>query len=176
MGQFCHKAVINAISIGSQIMHMVNVIILGLAMGLTVLISQAVGTGKQRKPQVTQEFIWRCFAGIIFITAYNIISCIFRGMGESLADAGVLYRHCLHLQYPFRCAVYGLPPYGSCGSSPWNRDFPDVQCSLRTARPAVYAAETIYWHKNSTCQAQSGFRKRFIRRAAKQSAVPGGSS
>lgn len=122
-GQFCDKAVITAISTGSQIMHMVTVILVGLAMGSTVLISQAVGAGKQRNasrvigssitlflgvaaaatvvllllldgilrvmsvPQEsaadTRSYLAICFAGILFITAYNIISCIFRGIGDS---------------------------------------------------------------------------------------------
>ncbi len=48
-GQFNGSDVISAVSIGSQIMHMLTVIIVGLAMGGTVLIGQAVGAkdGKQ---------------------------------------------------------------------------------------------------------------------------------
>lgn len=122
-GQFCDKAVITAISTGSQIMHMVTVIIVGLAMGTTVMISQAVGAGKREEaaraignsvtlflgvagagtifallglngiirimavPEEavtdTRAYLAICFAGIVFITAYNIISCIFRGIGDS---------------------------------------------------------------------------------------------
>ncbi|MCM1105340.1 MAG: MATE family efflux transporter [Blautia sp.] len=122
-GQFCGKAVITAISTGSQIMHMVTVIIVGLAMGSTVLISQAVGAGRQKEASLavgntvtlflavaiaatilallclggiirimsvpaeavadTRMYLAICFGGIVFITAYNIISCIFRGLGDS---------------------------------------------------------------------------------------------
>ncbi|MBO4731758.1 MAG: MATE family efflux transporter [Spirochaetaceae bacterium] len=42
-GQFNGADVISAVSIGSQVMHMFTVIIVGLAMGGTVLIGQAVG-------------------------------------------------------------------------------------------------------------------------------------
>ena len=44
----------------------------------------------------TRHYLLICFAGIPFITAYNIISCVFRGMGDSkspmyfVAVAGVL--------------------------------------------------------------------------------------
>ena len=47
-GQFNGADVITAVSIGSQIMHMITVIIAGLAMGTTVLTARAVGAGKER--------------------------------------------------------------------------------------------------------------------------------
>ena len=48
-GQFNGADTISAVSIGSQIMHMVTVIIVGLAMGSTVMISQAVGEKNSKK-------------------------------------------------------------------------------------------------------------------------------
>ena len=47
-GQFNGADVITAVSIGSQIMHMITVIIAGLAMGTTVLTARAVGACKER--------------------------------------------------------------------------------------------------------------------------------
>ncbi len=122
-GQFNGAGPISAVSIGSQVMHMITVIIVGLAMGTTVMISQAVGEKNSRKAgrcvgntitlflifsialtvgllltvdgiltliavppeaiEQTRIYLVICFAGIPFITAYNIISCIFRGMGDS---------------------------------------------------------------------------------------------
>lgn len=122
-GQFNGAATISAVANGSQIMHMITVIIVGLAMGSTVMISQAIGGNhpdraaksigntitlfmavsviltailliftnsiisvisvpKEAVPQ-TRLYLMICFAGIPFITAYNIISCVFRGMGDS---------------------------------------------------------------------------------------------
>jgi len=112
-----------AVSIGSQVMHMLTVIIVGLAMGATVRIGRAVGakddtaarktvgttvvffagfsvvitavlllftkniTGVMMTPfeavKETNDYLAICFAGIPFITAYNIISSIFRGAGDS---------------------------------------------------------------------------------------------
>ncbi|MCI6285180.1 MATE family efflux transporter [Selenomonas sp.] len=43
IGQFQGAASITAVSIGSQVMHMVTVIIVGLAMGTTITIARAVG-------------------------------------------------------------------------------------------------------------------------------------
>lgn len=123
IGQFNGVASTTAVSIGSQVMHMVTVIIVGLAMGAVVLIGQAIGAGKREqvsrtigntislfmilalllmvgllfaaKPivnlmstpqeavQGTLTYLTICFVGIPFITAYNIISSIFRGMGDS---------------------------------------------------------------------------------------------
>lgn len=123
IGQFNGVESITAVSIGSQVMHMLTVMIVGLAMGATVMIGQAVGA---KQPQKTSEIIGNtvtlfvivslvatsvllilvkpvvavmstpkeavsgtisyltiCFIGIPFITAYNIISSIFRGLGDS---------------------------------------------------------------------------------------------
>ena len=123
IGQFEPVAGTTAVSIGSQVMHMITVMIVGLAMGTTVTIGQAVG-GKDKKQaslcignsavlfmalslvlagvlliftkpitaimstpteavEGTVSYLTVCFIGIPFITAYNIISSIFRGMGDS---------------------------------------------------------------------------------------------
>ena len=112
-GQFCGVDSITAVSNGSQVMHMLTVIIVGLAMGTTVVIGRAIGADNKEnagvaigntitlfmglsivltvvllalvKPIVsgTVAYLIICFIGIPFITAYNIISSIFRGMGDS---------------------------------------------------------------------------------------------
>ncbi|MCI8364108.1 MAG: MATE family efflux transporter [Eubacterium sp.] len=122
-GQFNATASITAVSIGSQVMHMLTVMIVGLAMGATVNIGRAVGAQKREqaartigntvilfmglsifitalllisvRPIVsvmstlaeavegTVQYLTVCFIGIPFITAYNIISSIFRGLGDS---------------------------------------------------------------------------------------------
>lgn len=122
-GQFNATNSITAVSIGSQVMHMLTVMIVGLAMGATVNIGQAIGAGDHDKaaqsvgntvtlfmtvsvaatillvalvqPIVsvmstpaeavagTIQYLTICFIGIPFITAYNIISSIFRGLGDS---------------------------------------------------------------------------------------------
>lgn len=122
-GRYNGAATITAVSVGSQVMHMLTVIIAGLAMGTTVTIGRAVGAGDKRSIQksigntvfiftlfavaataalllsvggilsvlsVPQE-AWRearsylviCFVGVLFITAYNVVSGIFRGLGDS---------------------------------------------------------------------------------------------
>ncbi len=123
IGQFEGVSSTTAVSIGSQVMHMLTVMIVGLAMGSTVSIGQAVGGNNTKKaarsigntvtlfmvlslvlmaalllcvnPIVsvmstpseavsgTVQYLTICFIGIPFITAYNIISSIFRGMGDS---------------------------------------------------------------------------------------------
>ena len=49
VGQYNGAEVISAVAIGSQIMHMLTVIIVGLAMGTTVLASRAVGANDSKK-------------------------------------------------------------------------------------------------------------------------------
>lgn len=123
IGQFNGVDSTTAVSIGSQVMHMLTVMIVGLAMGSTVMIGRAVGRKDKKqatlavgntatlflalsviativllicaKPIVsvmstpeeaireTTLYLSICFMGIPFITAYNIISSIFRGMGDS---------------------------------------------------------------------------------------------
>ena len=123
IGQFGGVADTTAVSIGSQVMHMLTVIIVGLSMGTTVCIAQAVGSGSRARTAActgntvtlfmalslaltgvllllvrpitalmatpgaavpgTVEYLRICFAGVPFITAYNILSSIFRGLGDS---------------------------------------------------------------------------------------------
>ena len=123
IGQFEGVASTTAVSVGSQVMHMFTVMIVGLAMGATVNIGQAIGARDKKRAAVdmgntatlfmvlsviltvvlyfcvngivgimsvpeeaaagTAMYLKICFLGIPFITAYNIISSIFRGMGDS---------------------------------------------------------------------------------------------
>ena len=48
IGQFEGVAGTTAVSIGSQVMHMITVMIVGLAMGATVKIAQAIGAGNKK--------------------------------------------------------------------------------------------------------------------------------
>lgn len=123
IGQFEGVSSTTAVSIGSQAMHMITVMLVGLSMGTTVCIAQAVGAkDKKRASSVTGNtialfmivsvvlaavllllinpivavmstpseavsetvhYLRICFIGIPFITAYNVISSIFRGLGDS---------------------------------------------------------------------------------------------
>ena len=123
IGQFEGVASTTAVSIGSQVMHMLTVMLVGLAMGATVSIAQAADGGDKKRTasaigntvtlfmllslaltalllalrggivsimstpeeavQGTLAYLTVCFIGIPFITAYNIIASIFRGLGDS---------------------------------------------------------------------------------------------
>ena len=122
-GQFNGAAAITAVSTGSQIMHMITVIIVGLAMGATVSISHGAGAKDDRgvsktignavsffmifsvvftvlllflvngiiqlvstpaeSVNETRQYLMVCFIGVPFITAYNVIGSIFRGLGDT---------------------------------------------------------------------------------------------
>ena len=155
IGQFEGVASTTAVSIGSQVMHMLTVMIVGLAMGTTVSIGQAIGAGDRRRaakdvgdtvtlfmavsvtlmvvllvlvnPIVsamstpaeavdgTAAYLTICFIGIPFITAYNIISSIFRGMGDSKSPMYFIAVACaanIGLDYLFM-GVFRLGPAGA---------------------------------------------------------------
>lgn len=122
-GQFYGSSTISAVSIGSQLMHMITVIIVGLSMGTTVNISRGVGLKDNKKIaenignsitlftlfsviltvililcadlfltllstpveafREAKDYCIVCFSGIPFITAYNVLSSIYRGLGDS---------------------------------------------------------------------------------------------
>mgnify|MGYP000730189540 CR=1 FL=1 len=67
VGQFDGVASTTAVSVGSQVMHMLTVMIVGLAMGTTVTIGQAVGA-KNREKNLTDhrqygDLILHCLCG-----------------------------------------------------------------------------------------------------------------
>lgn len=155
IGQFNGVESTTAVSIGSQVMHMLTVMIVGLAMGAMVSIGRAVGGGRQEQasraigntvvlfmglsilaagllllgvngivslistPEEavsgTVSYLRICFVGIPFITAYNIISCIFRGLGDSRSPMYFIAVACaanIALDYLFIGAL-GMGPAGA---------------------------------------------------------------
>lgn len=155
IGQYDGVAATTAVSVGSQIMHMITVMIVGLAMGTTVSIAQAIGANNKKQaskavgntiilfmgvavvgmavlllavhPIVsvmstpaeavngTVTYLRICFIGIPFITAYNIISAIFRGMGDSKSPMYFIAVACIAnilLDYLFMGA-FKLGPAGA---------------------------------------------------------------
>lgn len=123
IGRFGNVSSTTAVSIGSQIMHMLTVMIVGLAVGATVMIGRSVGARKEEETaqyigntvtlflsisvvlmvvlvvlvrpiagimstpaeavEGTVHYLTICFIGIPFIVAYNVISSVLRGMGDS---------------------------------------------------------------------------------------------
>lgn len=155
IGQFGGVADTTAVSVGSQVMHMLTVMIVGLAMGATVNIGQAIGGRDNRRAALftgntvtlfmglsvtltllllilrsaivsavstpadaaagTGDYLTICFIGIPFITAYNIISAVFRGMGDSKSPMCFIAAACaanIALDYLFIGAL-GMGPAGA---------------------------------------------------------------
>ncbi len=123
VGQYNGASSISGVSIGSQIMHMLTVMLVGICMGTIVMIGRNVGSHNEKgisktignsislftilsvilvivlllllNPIVnimqtpleaideTKKYLLICFIGIPFIIAYNVISSIFRGLGDS---------------------------------------------------------------------------------------------
>lgn len=160
VGQFDGVASTTAVSIGSQAMHMITVMIVGLAMGTTVSVGLAIGGNDKKraaqdvgntvtlfttvalvltvvllvfvKPIVslmstpadavagTIEYLTICFLGIPFITAYNVISSIFRGMGDSKSPMYFIAIACaanIILDYLFIGALHMGPAGAALGTT-----------------------------------------------------------
>ena len=160
IGQFEGVAGTTAVSIGSQVMHMLTVMIVGLAMGATVSIGQAIGANNRKeaasdigntttlflllslvltvvllalvKPIVsimstpseavngTIAYLTICFIGFPFITAYNIISSILRGMGDSKSPMYFIAIACVMniiLDYIFMGALHLGPAGAALGTT-----------------------------------------------------------
>ncbi len=160
IGQYEGVASTTAVSVGSQVMHMLTVMIVGLAMGTTVSIGQAVGAGDKRKAshfigntvtlfmavsvtltivllllvdpivsvmstpaqavEGTAAYLTVCFIGIPFITAYNIISSVFRGMGDSKTPMYFIAIACvvnIALDYLFMGAMHLGPTGAALGTT-----------------------------------------------------------
>jgi putative MATE family efflux protein len=100
-GQFNGADVITAVSIGSQIMHMITVIIAGLAMGTTVLTARAVGAGKEREAglcagnSLLAFLIFSVFAtAILFVFCPQVVSLMHtppEAVGETLSYLGICF-------------------------------------------------------------------------------------
>lgn len=160
IGQFEGVADTTAVSIGSQVMHMLTVMIVGLAMGTTVNIAQDVGADDHKQaaqdigntvilfmfvsilltlllllfvhPIVsiistpekavngTINYLIICFIGIPCITAYNILSSIFRGMGDSKSPMYFIAIACVSniiLDYFFMGALHLGPAGAALGTT-----------------------------------------------------------
>ncbi|MDD7768628.1 MAG: MATE family efflux transporter, partial [Treponema sp.] len=70
IGQFNGAEVTTAVSVGSQLMHMVTVIIVGLAAGTTVMIGRSVGAKK------TDETAKGIVNSTIFFLIFSLILCL----------------------------------------------------------------------------------------------------
>ncbi len=144
-----------AVADGSQVMHMLTVMIVGLAMGTTVMVGRSVGARKTKEAasvigntvtmfmalsvltmavllstvgaivnlisvpaeavEGTVAYLTICFIGIPFITAYNILSAIFRGMGDSKSPMYFIAVACaanVLLDYIFM-GIFHLGPAGA---------------------------------------------------------------
>ena len=181
IGQYEGVAATTAVSIGSQVMHMLTVMIVGLAMGTTVSIGRAVGAGDDKRVSAcvgntvtlfmlvslaltaallllvrpivsvmstpaeavegTVSYLVICFAGVPLITAYNIISSIFRGMGDSKSPMYFIAVACaanIALDYLFMGAL-GLGPAGAA-----------LGTTLAQAVSVIFALVAIRRHRSVT--------------------------
>lgn len=179
VGQFNGAATIAAVAMGSQFMHALTVVIVGLSMGITVLIGHSVGAGRrneiskqvgnsilifiafalvvmavlvlctdgiitvfQTPPEAktaARQYLFICFFGVPFITAYNMISSIFRGIGDSkspmivVAVSGLLN---IVLDY-ILVGTFGLSAVGAAYATVFSQVFSVIFGYILLARKKV---------------------------------------
>ena len=204
IGQFEGVASTTAVSIGSQVMHMLTVMIVGLAMGSTVSIGQSVGANDKKsaatnigntvtlfmllsliltvillvlvKPIVsimstpteaipgTIDYLTICFIGIPFITAYNIISSIFRGMGDSKSPMYFIAVACaanIGLDYLFMGPLHMGPAGAALGTT------------LSQAISVITSLAVIFRRKSGISVTKNDFRPQHNRRGLNDAAAVG---
>lgn len=135
VGQFGNASDVSAVATGTMMMQTITFIIVGLAMGTTIQMGQALGAGKKElaadivgtsviffaflalivtvlmifltRPfallmQTPKEafdktcmYVHICSAGTVFITAYNMMGGVFRGMGDSKTPLLTVFVACI---------------------------------------------------------------------------------
>ena len=73
VGQYNGAASLSGVSIGSQVMHMITVMLVGIAMGSTVMIGRYVGERKKRKKIDCWNTIMIFMILSLIVTLYFII-------------------------------------------------------------------------------------------------------
>ena len=200
IGQFNSTDSITAVSIGSQVMHMLTVSIVGLSTGSTITIGKAIGAKDREKAHTaignsitlfmsasliltvcllllvnpvisllsTPEqavagasvYLKICFLGIPFITAYNLISSVFRGLGDSktpmyfIATAFVCN---ILLDYLF-IGYFHMGPAGAALGTTLAQAF-----SVFTALFVILRKSTGIKVKKQHCRLQSGIVRTILR-------------
>lgn len=76
IGQFCGVGSITAVSIGSQVMHMLTVIIVGLAMGTTVIVARAIGAHDDDKARLVIGNTITLFMGVAVVMAVGLLCSV----------------------------------------------------------------------------------------------------
>ena len=104
IGQFEGVASTTAVSIGSQVMHMLTVMIVGLAMGSTVSIGQAVGAGDRKKAASgigNTVTLFMCLSVVLTVALLIFVRPVVqynvhaggRGIGNHRVSDHLFYRH-----------------------------------------------------------------------------------
>ena len=135
-GQFNGAAVISAVSIGSQVMHMFTVIIVGLAMGSTVLIGQAIGARNSKRASkiigntVTFFLIFSAIVTIILLLCTQKIVNFIQTPTESVEQT-ILYLRICFIGIPFIVAYNVIASiFRGMGDSKSPMIFVIIACSL----------------------------------------------
>ena len=143
-GQFNGSDVISAVSIGSQVMHMFTVIIVGLAMGGTVLIGQAVGARDAKRASnvigntVTFFLIFSAIITLILLFCCRGIVSLIQTPPESVEQT-ILYLQICFVGIPFIVAYNVIASvFRGMGDSKSPMVFVIIACTLNIILDYVF--------------------------------------
>ena len=141
VGQFEPVAATTAVSIGSQVMHMLTVMLVGLAMGTSVTIAQAVGAGDEKRVARAVGNTVTLFGGIsalltvLLLLLVRRITAILSTPAEAV-DGTVRYLTICFLGIPFITAYNVLSSIIS-SSEPCTLAPPEPRSERRSRRPSA---------------------------------------
>ena len=112
-GRYCGKVAITAISVGSQIMHMVTVVIVGLGMGTTVMVARRLGAGAGAgvKKAIGNSFLLFLLLAAVLtaLLAGNTTGiCTIMSVPEEAMSEAVVYLFLCFLGVPFIFGYNGI--------------------------------------------------------------------
>lgn len=143
VGQFCGVSTITAVSIGSQIMHMLTVIIVGLAMGTTVVIAQAIGANdKKRTTQavgntITLFLVFSLVMAVVLLLSVGGIVSVMSTPVEAVAETKSYLTICF-LGIPFIVAYNIIASiFRGLGDSKSPMYFIMIACAVNIDRKSV---------------------------------------
>lgn len=191
VGHFGNAADVSAVATGTMMMQTITFIIVGLAMGTTIQMAQALGGGKNKQAadivgasivfffliallvtvlmffltepfalimqtpekafRKTCTYVYICSGGTVFITAYNILGGIFRGMGNSKTPLLTVFVACTLNIFGdlFFVAVLDMAAAGAALATVIAQAFSVLFCliiSVRRGLPFSFSKQNIRWN------------------------------
>lgn len=143
-GQFYGADIITAVSVGSQIMHMLTVIIVGLSMGGSVMIGQAIGAKDKEKTSksiANTVIVFIVFSAVVTVLLLSLTRAIVNlvSVPEESVEQTIVYLRICFAGIPFIVAYNVIASiYRGMGDSKSPMIFVAVACVLNIVLDFVF--------------------------------------